>query len=69
MTRHDRNGSVDPRNAWATPLDAPMYPPYPLPFRDLELLTLQYRTDPDESATDAGETLTTDHLRNGLSSE
>jgi acetoacetate decarboxylase len=46
MTQHDRNGSVDPRNAWATPLDAPMYPPYPLPFRDLELLTLQYRTDP-----------------------
>jgi len=46
-----------------------LYPPYPLPFRDPELLTLQYRTDPDESATDAGETLTTDHLRNGLSSE
>ncbi len=46
MTQHDRNGSVDPRSAWATPLDAPMYPPYPLPFRDLELLTLQYRTDP-----------------------
>ena len=32
--------------AWATPLDAPIYPRYPIPFRDVEFLTLQYRTDP-----------------------
>ena len=45
MTQHSRDANVDPGSAWATPLDAPMYPPYPMPFRDLELLTLQYRTD------------------------
>ena len=47
MTDPERAASVDPLGAWATPLDAPMYPRFPVPFRDLELLTLQYRTDAD----------------------
>ena len=47
MTDPERAAQVDPIGAWATPLDAPMYPRFPMPFRDLELLTLQYRTDPD----------------------
>ena len=46
MTDPERAAQVDPLGAWSTPLDAPMYPRYPMPFRDLELLTLQYRTDP-----------------------
>jgi len=47
MTDPERTARVDPLAAWATPLDAPMYPRFPVPFRDLELLTLQYRTDPE----------------------
>ena len=46
MNQHARDAQVDPFSAWATPLDAPIYPRYPMPFRDLEFLTLQYRTDP-----------------------
>ena len=38
---------VNVREAWSTPLDAPLYPRYPVPFRDVEFLSLQYRTDPD----------------------
>jgi acetoacetate decarboxylase len=37
----------DVGGAWSTPLDAPLYPRYPIPFRDIEFLTLQYRTDLD----------------------
>jgi len=37
----------DAGGAWSTPLDAPLYPRYPIPFRDIEFLTLQYRTDPE----------------------
>ncbi len=47
MADPERLARVDPLTAWTTPLDAPMYPRYPIPFRDLELLTLQYRTDPE----------------------
>jgi acetoacetate decarboxylase len=47
MTRDIHDGHLDPRSAWSTPLDAPLYPRYPIQFRDIELLTLQYRTDPD----------------------
>lgn len=31
---------------FSTPLDAPMVPPFPFTFRDAEILTLTYRTDP-----------------------
>lgn len=47
MTRGTHADRPDPRGAWSTPLDAPLYPRYPIPFRDIELLTLQYRTEPD----------------------
>jgi acetoacetate decarboxylase len=47
MTTGTNDDRLDPRGAWSTPLDAPLYPRYPIPFRDIELLTLQYRTDPD----------------------
>jgi acetoacetate decarboxylase len=36
-----------PTDAWTTPLDAPAYPRYPIAFRDSEILTIQYRTDPE----------------------
>jgi acetoacetate decarboxylase len=47
MTDLERSARVNPFGAWATPLDAPMYPRYPMPFRDLEFLTLQYRSEPE----------------------
>ncbi|MBA3908600.1 MAG: acetoacetate decarboxylase [Rhodobacter sp.] len=31
---------------FSTPLDAPMVPPFPFTFRNAEILTLAYRTDP-----------------------
>lgn len=31
---------------FSTPLDAPMVPPFPFTFRNAEILTLSYRTDP-----------------------
>jgi acetoacetate decarboxylase len=46
MARSPVPDRPDPDGAWSTPLDAPLYPRYPIPFRDIELLTLQYRTDP-----------------------
>ncbi len=45
MTRGSHDERLDARGAWSTPLDAPLYPRYPIPFRDIELLTLEYRTD------------------------
>ena len=47
MSPANPTARLDPRSAWSTPLDAPLYPRYPVAFRDVELLTLQYRTDPD----------------------
>jgi Acetoacetate decarboxylase len=47
MARATGSERPDPRSAWSTPLDAPLYPRYPIPFRDIEFLTLQYRTDPE----------------------
>lgn len=38
------------RGGFSTPLDAPMVPPFPIGFRDAEILTLVYRTDPDAIA-------------------
>jgi acetoacetate decarboxylase len=38
-------------NAWSTPWDAPLVPTFPLTFRDVEVMTLVYRTD--ESAVRA----------------
>jgi acetoacetate decarboxylase len=37
----------EPGDVWSTPRDAPTYPRYPIEFRDCELLSIQYRTDPD----------------------
>lgn len=47
MTERAEANLRNVNGAWATPLDAPLYPRYPIPFRDIELLTLQYRTDPE----------------------
>jgi len=38
-------------NAWSTPWDAPLVPAFPFTFRDVEVMTLVYRTD--ESAVRA----------------
>ena len=35
------------RGGFSTPLDAPMIPRFPFAFRDAEILTLTYRTDPE----------------------
>jgi acetoacetate decarboxylase len=35
-----------PEDAWSTPWDAPLVPPYPVNFRNVEVLTLAYRTSP-----------------------
>ncbi|HEY8476524.1 MAG TPA: acetoacetate decarboxylase [Chloroflexota bacterium] len=43
---------------FTTPLDAPAYPPYPIRFRDCEILTIQYRTEPDAIAALLPEPLT-----------
>lgn len=32
---------------FSTPLDAPMIPPFPFSFRNIEIVTLVYETDPD----------------------
>lgn len=47
MTTRPSLDRPDAGEAWSTPLDAPLYPRYPIPFNDIEFLTLQYRTDPD----------------------
>jgi acetoacetate decarboxylase len=47
MTRETGIDRPDAGGAWSTPIDAPLYPRYPIPFRDIEFLTLQYRTEPE----------------------
>lgn len=37
----------NPTLPWSTPLAAPLDPPFPIAFRDVEVLTLAYRTAPD----------------------
>ncbi len=37
----------DPASAWSMPLGAPLSPPFPFSFRNADILTLTYRTDPD----------------------
>jgi len=37
----------DPAAAWSTPLLAPLGPTFPFTFRDVEVLTLTYRTTPE----------------------
>lgn len=39
-----------PENAWSTPWDAPLVPEFPFTFRNIEVLTLSYRTSPDAIA-------------------
>ncbi len=36
----------DPRH-WSTPIGAPLAAPFPFTFRDVEVLTLSYKTDPE----------------------
>lgn len=36
-----------PENAWSIPWDAPLVPEFPFTFRNVEVLTLSYRTDPE----------------------
>ncbi|NCO87205.1 MAG: acetoacetate decarboxylase family protein [Rhodobacterales bacterium] len=49
--RISKPGEADIRKAgFSTPWDAPMIPPFPLRFRDVEVLTLYWRTDPDAMA-------------------
>ena len=36
-----------PERAWSTPWDAPLVPEFPFTFRNVEVLTLTYRTDPE----------------------
>jgi acetoacetate decarboxylase len=43
--------SRSPKDAWSTPWDAPLVPPFPLTFRDVEVMTLVYRTDESAVAT------------------
>ncbi|NNM86067.1 MAG: acetoacetate decarboxylase [Phycisphaerales bacterium] len=37
----------DPLKAWSTPLAAPLEPAFPFSYRDVEVLTLVYRTHPE----------------------
>ena len=39
--------NLDPLKAWSTPLAAPLEPPFPFTFRDVEVMTLVYRTTPE----------------------
>ncbi len=50
MKRYPGQDGIDVREAWTTPLDAPLFPRFPIPFRDVELLTLEYRTTADAIA-------------------
>jgi acetoacetate decarboxylase len=34
-------------SAWSTPLDAPCAPPFPFKFRNVDIMTLTYRTTPE----------------------
>ena len=46
--RNGRDDILAP--GFSTPLDAPTVPPFPMRFRDVEVLTLTWRTDPDAVA-------------------
>lgn len=46
MPRWPRTRAEILRGGFSTPLDAPMVPPFPFAFRNVEVLTLCYRTDP-----------------------
>ena len=37
----------EPKNAWSIPWDAPLVPGFPFTFRNVEVLTLVYRTRPE----------------------
>lgn len=40
-----------PETAWSTPWDAPLVPEFPFTFRNVEVLTLSYRTSPEAIAS------------------
>jgi acetoacetate decarboxylase len=42
--------SRTPEDAWSFPWDAPLVPSFPFTFRDVEVMTLAYRTDPMAAA-------------------
>lgn len=54
--RHRRGGLVRPTvedivsDGFSTPWDAPTIPPFPFGFRDAEIMTLFYRSDPEAMA-------------------
>jgi acetoacetate decarboxylase len=58
MTRWPTTRAEIVRGGFSTPLDAPMVPPFPFGFRDAEILTLVYRTDPAAIAALLPEPLT-----------
>lgn len=39
--------SNDAATRWSTPWDAPLVPPFPFTFRNVEVMTLTYRTNPE----------------------
>ncbi|HAV24025.1 MAG TPA: acetoacetate decarboxylase [Bacteroidetes bacterium] len=41
----------DPKHAWSTPWDAPLVPEFPFTFRNVEVMTLVYRTRPEAIRT------------------
>lgn len=47
MASDDRLAVPDPALAWSTPIDAPLNGPPPARFSDGEVLTVQYRSDPE----------------------
>ena len=59
MTGATRFGLTRPTEAdiraggFSTPWDAPMIPPFPFRFRNAEVLTLYWRTDPAAMASSA----------------
>ena len=53
MTRYGINRPTEDdirKGGFSTPWDAPMIPPFPFRFRNAEILTLYWRTDPDAMA-------------------
>ena len=56
MTNETRYGVTRPseddirKGDFSTPWDAPMVPPFPFRFRDVEVMTLYWRTDPEALA-------------------
>ena len=50
MSRWPRTRADIVKGGFSTPLDAPMVPPFPFAFRNVEVFTMTYRTDPEAIA-------------------